>query len=175
MTSSESVDESAAEDDDDEVTNEVAVRQIKDLLDGSVHRGEGNSCMVLGPRGSGKSRIVEQCIAELDQKPIVIRLSGWLQHNDRLAMREMAHQLNEQAATQFHVGDEGQRNVEEDENPFIDAPPHEEFDTDFSVVPAAHIHALITCIPTLSRPTVLILEGFDLFALHPQLQSRGRV
>ncbi|KAK7049497.1 origin recognition complex subunit 4 [Paramarasmius palmivorus] len=157
----------ASDDDEEENTIEAAKEQIKELLHGSVHRSEGNSCMVLGPRGSGKSRIVEQCIEELDQKPIVIRLSGWIQNNDRLAMREIAYQLNEQAATQFHVGDDGQAD-EDEENPFVDSAPRgEEVGTDFSV-PASHIHALITCIPTLSRPTILILEGFDLFALHPR-------
>jgi origin recognition complex subunit 4 len=38
-------------------TNTAASRQLKDLLAGTVTRGEGNSCFVLGPRGSGKTAV----------------------------------------------------------------------------------------------------------------------
>lgn len=38
-------------------TNTAAFRQLKDLLIGTVSRGEGNSCFVLGPRGSGKTTV----------------------------------------------------------------------------------------------------------------------
>lgn len=44
------------EDDQDE-TNELAYDDLCDLLTGSVVRGEGNSCMLIGPRGSGKTRV----------------------------------------------------------------------------------------------------------------------
>lgn len=37
--------------------NEVATRQLADLLEGTTIRAEGNSCILLGPRGSGKSRV----------------------------------------------------------------------------------------------------------------------
>jgi len=36
---------------------EVALNQLSELLKGSVMRAEGNSCLILGPRGSGKSRV----------------------------------------------------------------------------------------------------------------------
>jgi hypothetical protein len=38
-------------------TNIAAFQQLKDLLVGTVSRGEGNSCFVLGPRGSGKTTV----------------------------------------------------------------------------------------------------------------------
>jgi origin recognition complex subunit 4 len=38
-------------------TNTTASQQLKDLLTGTVTRGEGNSCFVLGPRGSGKTAV----------------------------------------------------------------------------------------------------------------------
>jgi len=37
--------------------NAVAFQQLTDLLAGTVARGEGNSCLVLGPRGSGKTSV----------------------------------------------------------------------------------------------------------------------
>ena len=39
------------------VVNQIATRQLTDLIEGSVIRAEGNSCILLGPRGSGKSRV----------------------------------------------------------------------------------------------------------------------
>ncbi|KAJ8086671.1 origin recognition complex subunit 4 [Marasmius tenuissimus] len=144
---------------EEEDTNTTAITQVTGLLEGTVYRGEGNSCMVLGPRGSGKSQIVEQCIAGLSEEPIVIRLSGWVQYNDRLAIHEIAYQLNQQAATQFSFDNEA-----DEDDPFADNTA-QEGGTDFSV-PASHLHTLISCIPTLSRPTVVILDAFDLFTFH---------
>ena len=37
--------------------NEIASRQLADLIEGTTMRAEGNSCILLGPRGSGKSRV----------------------------------------------------------------------------------------------------------------------
>lgn len=37
--------------------NTVALEQLKALLTGTLDRGEGNSCLLVGPRGSGKSRV----------------------------------------------------------------------------------------------------------------------
>jgi origin recognition complex subunit 4 len=46
-------------DDDQNVssTNLTAYENICDLLIGTIKRGEGNSCMIIGPRGSGKTRV----------------------------------------------------------------------------------------------------------------------
>jgi origin recognition complex subunit 4 len=45
------------EEEDGPLTNTVASQQLSDLLIGTVTRGEGNSCLLLGPRGSGKTRV----------------------------------------------------------------------------------------------------------------------
>jgi origin recognition complex subunit 4 len=37
--------------------NDIAAKQLRDLVDGTVLRAEGNSCLLLGPRGSGKSQV----------------------------------------------------------------------------------------------------------------------
>lgn len=38
-------------------TNSTAYTQLHNLLHGTVTRGEGNSCLLLGPRGSGKTSV----------------------------------------------------------------------------------------------------------------------
>ncbi len=43
--------------DDGELPNDLAVAQLTDLLHGTIERGEGNSCLLLGPRGSGKTLV----------------------------------------------------------------------------------------------------------------------
>ena len=44
--------------------NAVALEELKALLTGTLERGEGNSCLLIGPRGSGKSR-VSVCLPDI--------------------------------------------------------------------------------------------------------------
>ncbi|KAI6151896.1 origin recognition complex subunit 4 C-terminus-domain-containing protein, partial [Pisolithus tinctorius] len=137
--------------------NFIASRQLQDLLTGSVIRGEGNSCLLLGPRGSGKTTIIEQAIESLSDKPIVVRLSGHAQRNDRSALREIARQLSLQTGRSFLNDIDA---VDENHNPFSDPIPSA------SLPPPSHLPALVSMLPTLSRPIIVILDGFDLFAQH---------
>ncbi|CDO69574.1 hypothetical protein BN946_scf184759.g14 [Trametes cinnabarina] len=165
-------------------TNRVANEQLSDLLIGTVTRGEGNSCLLIGPSGSGKTQIVEEVIAALPGDPIIVRLSGYAQQNDRLAIREIAWQLAQQTGRSFLPTNEEDEDEDEedapdagpvprptqdaDDNPFIDPSPAGESGPALSVTlpPPAHLLALISMIPTLPRPTVVVLDGFDLFASH---------
>ncbi|KAI0832786.1 origin recognition complex subunit 4 C-terminus-domain-containing protein [Trametes gibbosa] len=163
-------------------TNTLAYEQLSDLLIGTATRGEGNSCLLIGPSGSGKTQMVERAIAALPNNPIVIRLSGYAQHNDRLAIREIAWQLAQQTGHSFLPADDEDSEdeptdptstappptTEADENPFVDGTPRTSIGTALAVTlpPPAHLLALISMIPTLSRPTIIVLDGFDLFASH---------
>ncbi|KAF7306815.1 AAA domain-containing protein [Mycena indigotica] len=138
----------------------IASQQLSDLLSGTVERGEGNSCMLVGPRGSGKTSIVDQCIAKLSEQPIVLRLCGWTQQTDKLAIREIAYQLGHQTGKSFLVPDENQGVEENHEAPSGMSA--------LITAPAAHLPALISVLPTLARPTVVILDALDLFAQHPR-------
>lgn len=42
---------------DAQSTNDVAYTQLDELLKGTILRGEGNSCLVIGPCGSGKTAV----------------------------------------------------------------------------------------------------------------------
>ncbi|KAG8962721.1 hypothetical protein FRC03_003875, partial [Tulasnella sp. 419] len=128
------------------------------LLKGTTERGEGNSCLVMGPRGSGKSRVVSQALSRVaHMDPIVVRLSGEAQLNDKLAMREMARQLVKQTGENFVI-------PEDDEA----VPGHNDMEPGISgnMVPAAHLPTLISTLKTLPRPTIVILESFELFTAH---------
>ncbi|EPS42699.1 hypothetical protein H072_3348 [Dactylellina haptotyla CBS 200.50] len=70
---------------------------VLQLLEQTVVAGEGNSILLIGPRGSGKSLVVEKAINELkkhhEKDFIVVRLSGCLQTDERTAVREIWRQL----------------------------------------------------------------------------------
>lgn len=58
-----------------------------------------------------------------------------------------------------------ERAAEDDDNPFLDSsnaqPP-------ISLPPSSQLHTLITILSTLDRPVIVVLDAFDLFALHPR-------
>ncbi|KAI9513203.1 origin recognition complex subunit 4 C-terminus-domain-containing protein [Russula earlei] len=138
--------------------NAVALQELTALLTGTVERGEGNSCLLIGPRGSGKSHLLEEAVTSLPFQPIIIRLSGHVQHNDRLALREIARQLLEQTGRSFDV-ESGLVGADDEIEHGADA-------SDLNIPPPSYLPTLISALPTLARPTVLILESFDLFAVH---------
>ncbi|KAG8904363.1 hypothetical protein FRB99_001864 [Tulasnella sp. 403] len=139
--------------------NTVAMESLVSVLRGSTERGEGNSCLVVGPRGSGKSAIIEEAIASIssgEMSPIVIRLSAEAQHNDKLAMREMARQLVRQTGASYTLP------VEDETGASTSMPVSAE------MIPPTHLPSLISTLVTLPRPTIVVLDAFDLFALHPR-------
>lgn len=74
-------------------------------------------------------------------------------------MREIARQLAEQTGnSQLTSHDDPDS---DDENPFLGPSS-----TPISLPPPSHLLALISTIPTLPRPTIIILDAIDLFALH---------
>lgn len=119
----------------------------------------------------------------LRPEPIVIRLSGHVQHNDRLAMREITRQLVRQTgdggAFLDPTGLEDEEETfdedvvpiveDEDENPFLEkegTASSQQPEVTVRLPPTAHLPSLISMLPTLGRPIVLVLDAFDLFALH---------
>lgn len=100
---------------DDEERNET-LHGVLNLMKGTVERGEGNSAIVVGPRGSGKTRTVARALNLLpcssSTSPIIVRLSGHAQTNDKLAIREMGRQIAEAEGRKY--GGEGTEEEGED-------------------------------------------------------------
>ena len=112
-------------------------------------------------------QIFERALLEyVEEKPIVIRLNGHVQRTDRQAMREIARQVVEQTGSDKF----NSLAYDDVENPFIDNGNHEADTEGFSstLPPSAHLPSLISALPTLSRPVIVLLDGFDLFAHHPR-------
>ncbi|GAA99848.1 uncharacterized protein L969DRAFT_43449 [Mixia osmundae IAM 14324] len=130
--------------------------QIRQALKSTITLGEGNCLLLLGERGAGKSTVVERSLQLMQEEHgeeafITVRLSGLVQANDRLAHQEMASQLCTHA--------EGLEDI------------------------TASNEAILSSILGLlepgqkavtsqqSRPLVLVLDEFDLFATQVGRQS----
>lgn len=112
---------------------------------------------------------MEKAIAALPERPIIIRLSGHAQQNDRLAIREIARQLTQQTGTSFLPADEektAEDGMDDPENPFLENTEAPDASSTIALPPPAHLLALISMIPTLPRPTIVVLDAFDHFASH---------
>ncbi|KAJ1667385.1 origin recognition complex subunit 4 [Coemansia sp. RSA 1813] len=128
------------------------------LLDRTVSSNEGNSALLIGPRGAGKSSIVRKALDALAEKHSdtrgagmtkyhVVRLSGFIHTNDKIALRDIARQLL----------------IEQDlENILIGS-----FSDAFSYI--LNLMRSTGTEDEAQRPPVLfILEEFDLLAQHPK-------
>jgi origin recognition complex subunit 4 len=135
-------------------------QKVYQLVEQTVTAGEGNSMLLMGSRGSGKTAMVESIISTLvkDHKDDfhVVRLNGFLHTDDRLALREIWRQLGRET----HTEDEASKI-----NSYADtmatllallSHPEELFDgSDMTGIPTA-------------KSVVIVLEEFDLFATHPR-------
>lgn len=79
-------------------------QKVHQLIEQTVTSGEGNSMLVFGSRGCGKTTIVESAISSLEKGHgndfHVVRLNGFLHTDDRLALREMWRQLGRETSTE---------------------------------------------------------------------------
>lgn len=134
-------------------------QKVYQLIEQTVTAGEGNSMLIMGSRGSGKTAMVESIIAKLSKTNKddfhVVRLNGFLQTDDRLALREIWRQLGRETNTE----DEASKI-----NSYADtmatllallSHPEEIFgksDNPESV--------------TTAKSVIIVLDEFDLFAAH---------
>ncbi|KAJ5780319.1 hypothetical protein N7457_005479 [Penicillium paradoxum] len=83
---------------------ETEYQKVHQLIEQTVSVGEGNSMLLLGSRGCGKTAIVESIISSLAREHRnefhVVRLNGFLHTDDRLALREMWRQLGREMHTE---------------------------------------------------------------------------
>lgn len=141
---------------------EVEYTKLHTLLSATINAGEGNSILLLGSRGVGKTCLVETAITDLlieHAKDFhVVRLNGFLQTDDKLALREIWRQLGREMQ------------VDEDETSQVST---------YADTMASLLHLLShpqelaeTLEPdVMARTTksiVFVLDEFDLFTTHPR-------
>jgi origin recognition complex subunit 4 len=133
-------------------------KSVHQLVEHTVTAGEGNSLLLIGARGSGKTALVNKVLSEVSkdnaQDYHVIRLNGFIHTDDKIALREIWRQLGKEMA------------VEEDGS----GPGKNYADT------------LQTLLALLSHPSeqtgeytehvakavIFVMDEFDLFAQHPR-------
>lgn len=96
-------------------------REIYSILEHTIKDHEGHSTLLVGPRGSGKTYIIDAALSLLRQKFhdlfITIKLNARLHSDDKLAIREIARQLDNhslQVKLEDKVeGEDGSRSFEQ--------------------------------------------------------------
>ncbi|KAH7382688.1 origin recognition complex subunit 4 C-terminus-domain-containing protein [Phaeosphaeria sp. MPI-PUGE-AT-0046c] len=133
-------------------------KSVHQIIEQTVTAGEGNSMLLIGARGSGKTALVNKVLSEVakDNRSDyhVIRLNGFIHTDDKIALREIWRQLGKEM------------DIEEDGS----GPGKNYADT------------LATLLALLSHPSeqtgevtdqvakavIFIIDEFDLFAQHPR-------
>lgn len=140
------------------VNLENEYRKVHQLVEHTVLAGEGNSMLITGPRGSGKTTLVETAISELasDHRDEfhVVRLNGFVHTDDKLALREIWRQLGRE----MEVEDElmgGRSNYADTLTSLLAllSHPAQEMEHDEAAT---------------ARSVIFVLDEFDLFASHPR-------
>lgn len=70
------------------------------LVEQTITAGEGNSMLVIGARGCGKTTLVESIVSDMSKEYKnqfhVVRLNGFIHTDDKLALREIWRQLGKE-------------------------------------------------------------------------------
>lgn len=136
-------------------------QKVYQLVEQTVTAGEGNSMLLMGSRGSGKTTMVESIISSLMKKHKddfhVVRLNGFFHTDDRLALREIWRQLGRETDTE----DEASK-----VNSYADT-----MATLLALL--SHPEELLNSSDNskgimTAKSVVIILDEFDLFATHPR-------
>lgn len=71
---------------------------LYNMFEHTIHDNEGHSVLLIGPRSSGKSAMINMALNKLEkdypQKFITIRLNAFIHIDDNVALREIAKQLD---------------------------------------------------------------------------------
>ncbi|KAM7104983.1 origin recognition complex subunit 4 isoform 2-T2 [Molossus nigricans] len=127
---------------------QVQYKHLIELLKRTAIHGESNSVLLVGPRGSGKTMLINHALKELmevedvSENVLQVHLNGLLQINDKIALKEITRQLNLENV----VGDK----------------VFGSFAENLSFI----LEALKKGDRTSSCPVIFILDEFDLFAHH---------
>ncbi|KAF8745151.1 Origin recognition complex (ORC) subunit 4 C-terminus, partial [Rhizoctonia solani] len=190
----QSADEATFEVSVDGEKNEIeAVIKLRALLRRTVETGEGNSCLLVGPRGSGKTRTVLRALRTLNQssrsqsqtrtstppssptKPTKEKQAG---HTTR---KPVAPPSTAAAPIVIHLSGHAQindrlamreiaRQLVLQSGEALDVPLDEEEDPDegpTGIHPAAtHLPQIVGALARQIRPVIVVLDAFDLFAEH---------
>ncbi|KAJ8351588.1 hypothetical protein SKAU_G00230640 [Synaphobranchus kaupii] len=123
-------------------------KHLLELLKRTAVHGESNSVLIVGPRGAGKTMLLNCVLKELmevdevEKNILLVQLNGLLQTDDRIALKEITRQLNLENVVGDKVFGSFAENL------------------------AFLLEALKKGDRSSSRPVLFTLDEFDLFAHH---------
>ncbi|CAG9997449.1 unnamed protein product [Clonostachys byssicola] len=128
------------------------------LIEQTVVAGEGNSMLLIGARGSGKTtQLLENIIADLSKDHgrdfHVVRLNGFIHTDDKLALREIWRQLGKEMQVEDDIANRTNYADTMASLLALLSHPSEIMGTDEGLT---------------SQSIVFILDEFDMFASHPR-------
>lgn len=136
-------------------------QKVHQLVSQTVLAGEGNSMLIIGSRGSGKTTLIETVISDLGASHQddfhVVRLNGFIHTDDKLALREIWRQLGREM------------DVDNDD---LGGSRSSYADTLTSLL-ALLTHSAVSeddgqSTTTASKSIIFILDEFHLFTTHPR-------
>ncbi|KAL3466348.1 origin recognition complex subunit 4 C-terminus-domain-containing protein [Aspergillus heterothallicus] len=135
--------------------------KVHQLIEQTVTVGEGNSLLLLGSRGSGKTAIIETIVSSLVKEHKsdfhVVRLNGFLHTDDRLALREIWRQLGRETDTADEAGKV--TSYADTMATLLALLSHPE---------ELQVSADDQDGTTTAKSIVIVLDEFDLFVMHPR-------
>lgn len=133
-------------------------KSIHQLVEHTVTAGEGNSLLVIGARGSGKTALVNKVLSEISkdngQDFHVVRLNGFIHTDDKIALREIWHQLGKEMDLEEENGGVG-KNYADTLTTLLALLSH----------PSEQTGELTDHV---ARAVIFVMDEFDLFAQHPR-------
>ena len=136
-------------------------QKVHQLVEQTVLAGEGNSMLIIGARGSGKTTMVETIISEMAtihrDDFHVIRLNGFIHTDDKLALKEIWRQLGREMELDDDEVMGSRSNHADTLASLLALLSHTSVELDSSEQEA---HA--------AKSVVFIMDEFDLFTSHPR-------
>ena len=132
-------------------------QKVQQLVQQTILAGEGNSMLVIGPRGCGKSALVETILSDLGHAHgydfIVVRLNGFIHTDDKLALRETWRQLGREVAAEDDVSG-ARTNYADTLTSLLALLAHSAEDEGKE--------------NEIARSVIFVIDEFELFASHPR-------
>ncbi|KAH6611901.1 origin recognition complex subunit 4 C-terminus-domain-containing protein [Boeremia exigua] len=133
-------------------------KSVHQTVEHTVTAGEGNSLLLIGARGSGKTALVNKVLSEVSKDNAqdfhVIRLNGFIHTDDKIALREIWRQLGTEMEVEEDGGGPG-KNYADTLQTLLALLSHPSEQT------GEHTDYV-------AKAVIFIMDEFDLFAQHPR-------
>ncbi|KAK2063544.1 PHD-finger domain-containing protein [Colletotrichum caudatum] len=139
------------------VDQDEAMEKARQLVEQTVLSGEGNSMLIIGARGCGKTTLVESIIDDMSLQHKndfhVVRLSGFIHTDDKLALKEIWRQLGKEMDAEDEAN--ARSNYADTMASLLALLSHPS--------EMAQAEEGVT-----SQAVVFVIDEFDMFAAHPR-------